>query len=46
VIAYLLVAAIAVHVSAVLLHTITLRDRILGRMTFSSTHAGGPPPGR
>lgn len=34
VLAYLLVAVIAAHVSAVLLHTITLRDGMLRRMTF------------
>lgn len=34
VLAYLLVAAIAAHVSAVLLHTLTLRDGMLRRMTF------------
>ena len=34
VIAYTLVAVIAAHVSAVLLHTLTLRDRLLERMTF------------
>jgi cytochrome b561 len=34
VLAYLLVAVILAHVSAVLLHTITLRDGMLGRMTF------------
>jgi cytochrome b561 len=34
--AYLLVAAIAAHVSAVLLHTLTLRDRMLSRMTFGA----------
>ncbi|MCV7344481.1 cytochrome b [Mycolicibacterium rhodesiae] len=34
VLAYLLVAAIAAHVAAVLLHTLTLRDRMLSRMTF------------
>ena len=34
VVAYLLMAAIAAHVSAVLLHTLTLRDRMLSRMTF------------
>ena len=32
VLAYLLVAAVAAHVSAVLLHTLTLRDRMLHRM--------------
>jgi cytochrome b561 len=32
--AYALMAVIAAHVSAVLLHTITLRDRMIGRMTF------------
>ncbi|WP_123028084.1 cytochrome b [Mycolicibacterium stellerae] len=36
VVAYLLVVAIAAHVSAVLLHTMTLRDRMLSRMTFTS----------
>lgn len=36
VLAYLLVAAIAAHVSAVLLHTLTLRDRMLSRMTFGT----------
>jgi cytochrome b561 len=34
VLAYLLVAVIAAHVSAVLLHTLTLRDGMLSRMTF------------
>jgi cytochrome b561 len=34
VVAYALMAAIAAHVSAVLLHTLTLRDRLLERMTF------------
>jgi cytochrome b561 len=34
VLAYLLVIVIAAHVSGVLLHTITLRDGILSRMTF------------
>ena len=34
VLAYLLVAVIAAHVCAVLLHTLTLRDRMLSRMTF------------
>jgi cytochrome b561 len=34
VVAYLLVAAVAAHVSAVLLHTLTLRDGMLSRMTF------------
>jgi cytochrome b561 len=32
--AYLLVAAVAAHVSGVLLHTVTLRDRMLSRMLF------------
>jgi cytochrome b561 len=35
VLAYALVAVIAAHVSAVLLHTLTLRDRMLSRMAFS-----------
>jgi cytochrome b561 len=34
VLAYLLVVVIAAHVSAVLLHTLTLRDGMLRRMTF------------
>jgi cytochrome b561 len=34
VLAYLLVVVIAAHVSAVLLHTLTLRDGMLSRMTF------------
>ncbi len=40
VLAYLLVAAIAAHVSAVLLHTLTLRDRMLSRMTFGGRRNG------
>jgi cytochrome b561 len=34
VVAYALMATIAAHVSAVLLHTLTLRDRMIERMTF------------
>jgi cytochrome b561 len=34
VVAYTLMAAIAAHVSAVLLHTLALRDRMIERMTF------------
>ena len=34
VLAFLLVAVVAAHVSAVLLHTLTLRDKMLARMTF------------
>lgn len=34
VVAYTLMAAIAAHISAVLLHTLTLRDRMIERMTF------------
>lgn len=33
-IAYTLTALIAAHISAVLLHTLTVRDRLLERMTF------------
>ena len=40
ILAYLLVAAIAAHVSAVLLHTLTLRDRMLSRMTFGYRRRG------
>ncbi|WP_111510491.1 cytochrome b [Mycobacterium kyogaense] len=40
VLAYLLVAVIAAHVCAVLLHTLTLRDRMFSRMWFGrSQHA-------
>jgi len=35
VLAYTLVAVMAAHISAVLLHTLTLRDRMLSRMAFS-----------
>jgi cytochrome b561 len=35
ILAYVLVAVIAAHVSAVLLHTLTLRDHMLSRMTFA-----------
>lgn len=34
VLAYLLVVVIAAHVSMILMHTVTLRDRMLSRMTF------------
>jgi cytochrome b561 len=37
VVAYTLVVVIAAHVSAVLLHTLTLRDAMLSRMTFGTT---------
>jgi cytochrome b561 len=35
VIAYTLMATIAAHISAVLLHTVVLRDRLIERMTFA-----------
>jgi len=41
VVAYTLVVLIAAHVSAVLLHTLTLRDRMLSRMTFSRAEKSG-----
>ncbi|TGD90301.1 cytochrome b [Mycolicibacterium sp. CH28] len=44
VLAYLLVLAIAAHISAVLLHTLTLRDRMLSRMTFGARHGTSTPP--
>lgn len=34
VVAYTLMAAIAAHISGVLLHTVTLHDRMIDRMTF------------
>jgi cytochrome b561 len=34
VIAYTLMATIAAHISAVLFHTVALRDRLIERMTF------------
>jgi cytochrome b561 len=37
VLAYTFVVVIAAHVSAVLLHTLTLRDGMLSRMTFGKT---------
>ncbi|GAY13815.1 cytochrome b [Mycobacterium sp. shizuoka-1] len=46
VLAYLLVAAIAAHVSAVLLHTLTLRDRMLSRMLFGRRSAAEPNTAR
>lgn len=39
VLAYTLVVVIAAHVSAVLLHTLTLRDGMLSRMTFGRYRA-------
>jgi cytochrome b561 len=46
VLAFLLVAAVAAHVSAVLLHSITLRDRMLARMTFRLTRTRSHPAHR
>lgn len=39
VLAFVLVAVIAAHVSAILLHTLTLRDGMLSRMTFGGGSA-------
>lgn len=39
IVAYALVAVIAAHVSAIVLHTVTLRDGMLSRMTFALTPA-------
>jgi cytochrome b561 len=44
VLAYLLVAVVAAHVSAILLHTLTLRDGMLSRMTFGRAHVSAGPP--
>jgi cytochrome b561 len=41
VVAYLLLAAIAAHISAVLLHTVGLRDRLIERMTFRLRRRAG-----
>jgi cytochrome b561 len=41
VVAYLLLAAIAAHISAVLLHTVALRDRLIERMTFRLSRRAG-----
>ena len=41
-IAYALVAVIAAHVSAVLLHTLTLRDGMLSRMAFALRRKDAP----
>ena len=35
-------AAIAAHISAVLLHTVALRDRLIERMTFRLSRRGRP----
>ncbi len=43
VLAFLLVAVVAAHVSAVLLHTITLRDKMLARMTFRLSRTRSHP---
>ena len=40
IVAFTLMAVIAAHISAVLLHTLTLRDRMLSRMTFRLAHRG------
>jgi cytochrome b561 len=42
--AYALVTVIAAHVSAILLHTLTLRDGMLSRMTFASRRASAAAP--
>jgi cytochrome b561 len=42
VLAYTLVIVIAAHVSAVLLHTLTLRDGMLSRMTFANSPTPEP----
>ena len=41
VIAYTLMAVIAAHISAVLLHTVALRDRLIERMTFRLRRRAG-----
>ncbi len=47
VVAYALMAAIAAHISASVLPTVTLHDRIIHRMIFRSTRArSGPNQGR
>ena len=47
VVAYSLMAVIAAHISAVVWHTVTLRDGMLSRMTFGPARAGqsGDPAG-
>ena len=42
--AYALMAAIAAHISAIVLHTLTLRDRMIERMTFGLTRGRSGPP--
>ncbi|ORB11966.1 hypothetical protein BST37_17445 [Mycobacterium noviomagense] len=39
IVAYALLVVIAAHVSAIMLHTVTLRDGMLSRMTFALTPA-------
>lgn len=47
VVAYALMAAIAAHICAIMLHTVTLHDRMLDRMTFGLTRSrSGPKEGR
>jgi cytochrome b561 len=46
VLAFLLVAVVAAHVSAVLAHSITLRDRMLARMTFHLSRTRSHPAHR
>src|SRR5262245_39052523 len=41
--AYTLVAVIAAHISAVLWHTVTLRDGMLSRMAFALRRRSGEP---
>lgn len=46
-VAYALMAAIPAHVSAIVLHTVTLHDRMIDRMIFRLTRArSGPNQGR
>ena len=47
VVAYALMAAIAAHIAAIVLHTVTLHDRMIDRMTFGLTSGrSGPNDGR
>jgi cytochrome b561 len=47
VVAYALMAAIAAHICAIVLHTVTLHDRMIDRMTFGLTRGrSGPNDGR
>lgn len=46
IVAYALMAVIAAHISAIVLHTVTLHDRMIDRMTFRLARARSGPKQR